>query len=203
MQERLNALLEQEETRQRVLDYIAEESIPYCSGVIYDPHQTQRKAFVAKLRSKYIPQEGVASVCFIPHLFGKIKELPIFVGDTFFQRGYTYDQMRHIVQKHEGTHLKQQVEGISYVDTREFLRDYTQGKIRTEVLSNILELEANLTSLAPEWLKEYRLSQEYVEEVTRRCNLSWCNLSNALLTSPTPEERDYIRTVLEKVNPKK
>ena len=209
-----------ESRRQDYLDVLADEPIKYCTEIIYDPNSEERNSLMVrwmkdngydqnKIDTAIQPAIGKkseyhAGIGFMPEFIGKIKEMPLFVGRKLFTQRLSHDEVRHALQTHEAKHIDQQVNGFSYFDTDEFRQAYQENQenqIRGEVTLHFAELEANLHSLQKPFLEKYDLRREYIQWIVDNSNASYISLTNALNTSQTELEREYIQRVLSVTEP--
>ena len=201
--------------RQEYLNLLAETHIEYCTRIIYDPNRKMTIEFIKEellklnfsedkinnaLKNAYgISGKYTAGIGLATKLIGKIKEMPLFVGERLFEQDYIPQEIELVLREHEAEHIKQQIKGFRYIDNDELFKALNKNQIDSRTLLHIAEIEANERTINQIRSGKYNIGNPFIIDTYKNFDSSK-KYFEIVHDYSTEMEKHFINAVLKKVN---
>jgi len=196
---------------------VADENIPFCDGVVYDPTgdkliaslrtdlqsmNTAEKTIETLLRP-YEKEFGDGNYRVkTPDVFdlsGQGRSSKIFVGRELFEEfpHYTNEDLRCIVAIH-GRHVHQHAKGLEHLDKETIVQAVRDGRIHYPVLKEIMALDANYHALKRVQAGEFKLSPTFSKDIRKTYDKNLSRL-RSIAHRLSPLQQGLVQHYLDKV----
>ena len=205
--------------RQRYLEQLVRDKIPYCSGVVYDNDGTKiteyvlseakrvekSKSELSRIKDTYLNQFNGgnydAKTPEVLELSALKENSKIFLGRELFENpiyeSWTDEDIKFIISCHEARHCEQHALGLGLVENKVFIEGAKQEIIEGKVLYSLFEYDANAYALKSALNGRFNLSHNYL-------NLAKSNFINhgfaLTLASAKTNSSQLQRELIEKLH---
>lgn len=161
-------------------DLLIKENMQHCSGLVYDSKGEKAEKYFNEIRNPY--KYDVLDPKFMDKFRDNLKRSyafsytslnfmadgkkhPVFVLDTLFNEpSFSKKEIEHIIRYHEGRHAEQHNKGfkaLGYYDEKLILAGILKKEIESEVVSELLELDATQNEIDAIHAKKSEVSKEF------------------------------------------